>query len=241
MGGVEDIMSSPDETGRRWVNHKKLEILMPRKYKKSFADQIRNADKITLQRMAGLVSDALVRARDTNQIAANELDTMAKIDAREFNERIVMMNSYANGKTPILDTSYTADFIRNMLNSNPIKLSDKEFGLLLKEHIERINAVLEIFFGHVQKEIQKIVNNTSRLPRDEDGYSEVVVNNYKVLGVAFFGYHEKLSGQKLVDRLNLEKQTKLLNLPFWDFDLYREDNPKRYTVDYEQYSKRSIS
>jgi hypothetical protein len=240
MGGQGDIMSVPDESGRRWVASGEIESLLPYDMRMDFHQEMREAQLISSKHLAAIMLPVLEKMKSSGKyIGCTPTSIDCTVDYHIKTIKTLLRDTqFNNGGDTV--SSWKKIFLDTEVAIEPPK---KELGEYVTAHIDRVNAIMEKYFLHARKDIEDLAALT-RERHESLGYSELVANEYKVLGVAWYIDSE---GNFFSDRANLESlqnEVEAVGLPFWNFGEYIEksrlapDATLKYAPGYTDYIKK---
>ena len=230
MGGQGDIMSTPDDSGRRWVSYHEIRPILLYDDHAPFFKEMEKAMLVSTHHLASICIAEVKRMQKTPEykgFAEYVLKARLVILERLLRSTKVDLEQRQEWKT--------------IFNDSPIILPPKELGVFVKDHIDRVNIIMEKYFLNARQEIVNIATGQSS---SRDSYSELVANEYKVLGVAYYATDPW--------GVELEKlKNAVAGVPFWNFGTYdkqtsrwtppsQQFNPWDYTKtkDYTEYVKK---
>lgn len=212
MGGLGDILSVPDESGRRWVSSGEIEYLLPPDMRMDFHQEMREAQLISSKHLAAIMLPVLEKMKSSGKYTGC---TPTSIECTvDYHIKTI--------KTLLRDTQFNdgGDTVRNwkkiFLDTEVVvEPPKKELGEFVTAHIDRVNAIMEKYFLHARKEIEDLA--ALKQEAHSLGYSELIANEYKVLGVAWYIDSQGRSAPK-----PLQNEVEAAGLPFWNFGEYIE-------------------
>ena len=234
VGGTSDIMSVPDEGGRRWVHSQTISNIIPQEHRYNFRSEMEEANLLSSEHLVGMLLPILEKQKASG----------------EYNEGgLLELNFFIKLLTDIKRADSVGENRRRwvqLFSSGNILLADmakKELGVFVKAHIDRVNVILKKYLGYARQEIEELAARTRITP---SGYWELVANQYKVLGVAW--YNANVWGIGLEE---LEKATAAAGVPLWNFAeqdrdwkgkserwTLKPDEELHATKDYKEYIKK---
>ena len=230
LGGTSDIMSVPDESGRRWVHTQTILNLLPQEHRYNFRSEMDEANLLSSEHLVGMIMPVLEKQKASGVYLENgllELNYFIKLltdikradSVGENRRRWVQL--FSSGSFPLRD------------------MVKKELGVFVKAHIDRVNVILKKYLGYARQEIEELA---ARTRITSSGYYELVANQYKVLGVAW--YNANIWGIGLEE---LEKAAATAGVPLWNFTeqdreskrwSLKPDEDLHTTKDYKEYIKK---
>lgn len=173
MAGMSDIMSVPDEGGRRWLGIPEVARSLPGSYSREFTKELEAKQKTVYQDFA----DAL------REYAPKVSSDKKFVEADWSYDRIDLVTRINN-------------FRDTLMNAEKAEIN-KIIGRFVKTHIEETNRILEKYLIHSKERVQQIADGKgagidgTEPARNTGGYSELIANQYKVIGVAWMPYMTK--------------------------------------------------
>ena len=193
MGGQGDIMSTPDDSGRRWVNFSVIADLLPIEYRREFRTAMMDVTRDSSRSLAKMLIPIIKDMDASNVYVAGALK-----DILYFLDELLDGEPNAARWGHILTNPNFPDFKPN-----------KQLGIFVKDHIDRATVVLEKYLGYTRDAMQELADQTYDRATTTS-YSELVANNFKVLGVAWYATDPW--------GVELEKlQGAIGNIPFYNF------------------------
>ncbi len=230
VGGSSDIMSVPDESGRRWVHSQTISNIIPEEHRYNYRVEMDEANLLSSEHLVGMLMPVLEKQKASGK----------------YNEGGLMeLNYFIKLLTDIKREDPVGENRRRwvkLFSSGNILLRDmakKELGVFVKAHIDRVNVILKKYLGYARQEIEELA---ARTRITSSGYYELVANQYKVLGVAW--YNANIWGIGLDE---LEKAAAAAEVPLWNFtEQNREskrwslkpDEDLHRTKEYKEYIKK---
>ena len=230
VGGTSDIMSVPDEGGRRWVHSQTISNIIPQEHRYNFRSEMEEANFLSSEHLIGMLLPVLEKQKASG----------------EYNEGgLLELNYFIKLLTDIKRADPVGENRRRwvqLFSSGNILLADmakKELGVFVKAHIDRVNVILKKYLGYARQEIEELA---ARTRITSSGYWELVANQYKVLGVAW--YNANIWGIGLEE---LEKAAATAGVPLWNFTeqdreskrwSLKPDEELHATKDYKEYIKK---
>jgi hypothetical protein len=230
VGGTSDIMSVPDEGGRRWVHSQTISNILPNEHRFQYRSEMEEANLLSSEHLAGMLMPVLEKQKASGK----------------YNEGgLLELNYFIKLLTDIKREDFVGENKRRwvqLFSSGSILLADmakKELGVFVKAHIDRVNVILKKYLGYARQEIEELA---ARTRITSSGYWELVANQYKVLGVAW--YNANVWGIGLEE---LEKATAAAGVPLWNFAEQDRDSERwrlkpdeelHATKDYKKYIKK---
>ena len=200
MGGTTDIMSTPDESGRRWVHSLTISKLIPNEYKSQYRADMNEANMISSEHLARMLMPVFEKMKASGEYLEGGI--------MELNFFIKLLNDI---KRADFGGENRRRWVQIFSSSN-IQVADlvkKELGIFVKAHIDRVTVILKKYLGYARQEIEELA---ARTHIGTSGYYELVANEYKVLGVAWY-----VSNNWGVGVETLEKASASIGVPFWNF------------------------
>ena len=173
MAGMSDIMSVPDESGRRWLGIPEVAQTLPTEYKREFTKELEAKQKTIYQDFA----DALREYAPKVSSNKNFVESDWSYDSRDLVTRIY-------------------NFRDTLMNAEKAEIN-KIIGRFVKTHIEETNRILEKYLMDSKERVQQIADGKgggmygTEAQRAGSGYSELIANQYKVIGIAWMPYMTK--------------------------------------------------
>ena len=170
MAGMSDIMSVPDESGRRWLGIPEVARTLPTEYKREFTKELEAKQKTIYQDFAEELREYVPKVSSNKKF----VESLFAPDRRDIVLKII-------------------NFRDTLMNAEKAEIN-KILGRFVKTHIEETNRILEKYFIHSKERIQQIADGRgggldgTKVQRAGDNYSELVANQYKVIGVAWMPY-----------------------------------------------------
>ena len=168
MAGMSDIMSVPDEGGRRWVGIPEVSRSLPTtSQKRQFEKELEAKQKTIYQDFA----DALREYAPKVSSNKNFVESDWSYDSRDLVTRIY-------------------NFRDTLMNAEKAEIN-KIIGRFVKTHIEETNRILEKYLMDSKERVQQIADGKgggmygTEAQRAGSGYSELIANQYKVIGIAW--------------------------------------------------------
>ena len=185
MAGTSDIMSVPDESGRRWVGIQEVERIVIPELQAAFAKQINDTHNTAvidlmaqLKKLLETISGEYV-AGAFGGVAGNR----GSIELFSF-----LTKEYTNKRTYAHAGSLVAeiDDLKERLYEKDKKKLNSILSAFVKKHIEDTNKIMETFLVKSREDIERIANARNFSPENTFGYEELVANEYKILTVAWY-------------------------------------------------------
>ena len=168
MAGMSDIMSVPDEGGRRWLGIPEVSRSLPTtSQKRQFEKELEAKQKTIYQDFA----DALREYAPKVSSNKNFVESDWSYDSRDLVTRIY-------------------NFRDTLMNAEKAEIN-KIIGKFVKTHIEETNRILEKYLMDSKERVQQIADGKgggmygTEAQRAGSGYSELIANQYKVIGIAW--------------------------------------------------------
>ena len=168
MAGMSDIMSVPDEGGRRWLGIPEVSRSLPTtSQKRQFEKELEAKQKTIYQDFA----DALREYAPKVSSNKNFVESDWSYDSRDLVTRIY-------------------NFRDTLMNAEKAEIN-KIIGRFVKTHIEETNRILEKYLMDSKERVQQIADGKgggmygTEAQRAGSGYSELIANQYKVIGIAW--------------------------------------------------------
>lgn len=170
MAGMSDIMSVPDESGRRWLGIPEVARTLPTEYKIGFTKELEAKQKTIYQDFADELREYAPKVSSNKKfVESNWSYDQKDLVFRIINFRDTLMNAEKAGMNKII-------------------------GKFVKTHIDATNQILEKYLIHSKERVQQIADGRgggldgTKVQRAGDNYSELVANQYKVIGIAWMPY-----------------------------------------------------
>ena len=229
LGGTSDIMSVPDESGRRWVHTQTISNLLPQEHRYKYRAEMDEANILSSKHLVGMIMPVLEKQKASGVYLEGGL---------------LQLNYFIKLLTEIDQADFSGENRRRwvQLFTSEIQLRDmvkKELGVFVKAHIDRVTVILKKYLGYAKEKIEELA---ARTHITSSGYWELVANQYKVLGVAW--YNANIWGIGLEE---LEKAAAAAGVPLWNFTeqdreskrwLVKPDEELHTTKDYKEYIKK---
>ena len=174
MAGMSDIMSVPDEGGRRWLGIPEVARTLPMtSQKRQFEKELEAKQKTIYQDFA----DALREYAPKVSSNKNFVESDWSYDSRDLVLRI-------------------SNFRDTLMNAEKAEIN-KIIGRFVKTHIEETNRILEKYLMDSKERVQQIADGKgggmwgTEAQRAGSGYSELIANQYRVIGIAWMPYMTK--------------------------------------------------
>ena len=193
MAGMSDIMSVPDESGRRWLGIPEVARTLPGEFKREFQKEMEAAHK---QVFEGFVKELGELAEKISvDIAFITYIKSPNLYGASIND--VMTFPPAAGTANPRDIVNRINNFRNSQMKSDEAQVNRVLGYFVREHIEATTKVLEKYFMESKERIQQIADGKgggldgSEAQTPGSGYSELVANEYRVTGIAWMPYMAK--------------------------------------------------
>lgn len=168
MAGMSDIMSVPDEGGRRWLGIPEVARTLPTtSQKRQFEKELEAKQKTIYQDFADALREYALKVSSNK----NFVESDWSYDSRDLVTRI---NNFRDA----------------LMNAEKAEIN-KIIGRFVKTHIEETNRILEKFLMDSKERVQQIADGKgggmygTEAQRAGSGYSELIANQYKVIGIAW--------------------------------------------------------
>ena len=173
MAGMSDIMSVPDQSGRRWLGIPEVARTLPGDYSREFSKELEAKQKTIYQDFADALREYAPKVSSDKKFVESDWS----YDRRDLVLKIV-------------------NFRDTLMNAEKAEIN-KILGRFVKTHIDATNRILEKYLMHSKERIQQIADGRgagmdgTEAQRSGGNYSELVANQYKVIGVAWMPYMAK--------------------------------------------------
>ena len=167
MAGMSDIMSVPDEGGRRWLGIPEVARSLPGSNSREFSKELEAKQKTIYQDFADALREYAPKVSGDKKFV--EADW-----SYDRNDLVTRINNFRD----------------TLMNAEKAEIN-KIIGRFVKTHIEETNRILEKYFMHSKERVQQIADGKgagisgTEPARNTGGYSELIANQYKVIGIAW--------------------------------------------------------
>lgn len=229
VGGSSDIMSVPDESGRRWVHSQTISNIIPQEHRYKYRAEMDEANLLSSDHLVEMLMPVLEKQKASGDYLEGGL---------------LQLDFFINLLKDIKRADSSGENRRRwvQLFTSAISLRDmakKELGVFVKAHIDRVTVILKKYLGYAKEKIEELA---ARTHISASGYWELVANQYKVLGVAW--YNANIWGIGIDE---LEKAAATAGVPLWNFTeqnkesgrwSLKPDEELKATKDYKEYIKK---
>ena len=219
MAGTSDIMSVPDESGRRWVGIQEVERIVIPELRAAFAKQINDTHNTAVIDLMAQLKNLIETI--SGEYVAGAFDGVAgnrgSIELFSF-----LTKEYTNKRTYAHAGTLVAEIedLKGRLHEKDQKKVNTILSAFVKKHIEDTNKIMETFLVKSRENIEGIANAKNFSPHNTFGYEELVANEYKILAVAW--YPREKWGMKL-EKL----KTAVGSIPFFNLGIENKQSTFR--------------
>lgn len=214
MAGASDIMSVPDESGRRWVGIQEVERIVIPELRASFSKLINDTQNDAIVDLVTQLKN-LIETISGDYVAGAFGGVAGNMGTIELFSSLIREYSKRGGIMPFsLGHSLVdeIDSLKGRLWEKDQKKVNSILSAFVKKHIEDTNKIMETFLVKSREDVERIANAKNFSLENTYGYEELVANQYKILAVAW--YPRDQWGKKLE---KLEKASG--NIPFFNLGL----------------------